>query len=51
MAAPCNQYLTAAQMALRNGQPFPQPPSEVTEVKFAECIRANGPGLPQSLRP
>jgi hypothetical protein len=40
--APCNQYLVAAQMALRNGEPFPQPPSAVQEVQFAECMRANG---------
>ena len=50
--APCNQYLNAAQMALRNGQPFPQPPSEVTEVKFAECMRANGvPNYPNPSGP
>jgi hypothetical protein len=50
--APCNQYLTAAQMALRDGQPFPQPPSEVTEVKFAECMRANGvPNYPNPSGP
>ena len=50
--APCNQYLTAAQMALRNGQPFPQPPSEVTEVKFAQCMRANGvPNYPNPSGP
>ena len=50
--APCNQYLTAAQRALRNGQPFPQPPSLVTEVKFAECIRANGvPNYPNPSGP
>ncbi len=50
--APCNQYLTAAQMALRNGQPFPQPPSEITEVKFAACMRANGvPNYPNPSGP
>ena len=50
--APCNQYLTAAQMALRNGQPFPQPPSEVQEVQFAECMRANGvPNYPNPSGP
>ena len=50
--APCNQYLAAAQRALRNGQPFPQPPSEVTEVKFAECMRANGvPNYPNPSGP
>ena len=49
--APCNRYLTAAQRALRNGQPFPQP-SLVTEVKFAECIRANGvPNYPNPSGP
>ena len=51
-AAPCNHYLAAAQMALRNGQPFPQPPSEVTEVKFAGCMRANGvPNYPNPSGP
>jgi hypothetical protein len=50
--APCNQYLVAAQKALRDGQPFPQPPSEVQEVQFAECMRANGfPSYPNPSGP
>jgi len=38
----CGNYLVAAQNALRGGQPAPQAPSLATQLKYAECMRANG---------
>jgi len=38
----CRAYLTAAQTALRAGQPPPKPPSTAEALKFSECMRANG---------
>jgi hypothetical protein len=37
----CAAYMTAAQTALRGGEP-PQTPSLATAEKFAQCMRANG---------
>jgi len=37
----CVSYMTAAQTALRGGEP-PQTPSLATAEKFAQCMRANG---------
>jgi len=37
----CASYMTAAQTALRGGEP-PQTPSLATAEKFAQCMRANG---------
>ncbi|MGH2717962.1 MAG: hypothetical protein ACRDJU_05225 [Actinomycetota bacterium] len=42
LTAPCSNYLSAASSALRNGQPMPSPPSQATEVKYSQCMRANG---------
>jgi hypothetical protein len=37
----CRAYLTAAQSALRGGQPAPKPdPAKL--LKYSECMRANG---------
>ncbi len=37
----CASYMTAAQTALRGGEP-PQTPSLATAEKFAQCMRTNG---------
>ena len=37
----CTTYMTAAQTALRGGEP-PQTPNQATAEKFAQCMRANG---------
>lgn len=37
----CRSYLSAAQSALRGGQP-PQQPDPVKEDRYAQCMRANG---------
>ena len=37
----CASFMTAAQTALRGGEP-PQTPSLATAEKFAQCMRANG---------
>jgi hypothetical protein len=37
----CASFMTAAQSALRGGEP-PQTPSLATAEKFAQCMRANG---------
>ena len=39
---PCSSYLTAASAALRGGEPAPQAPSLAVQLKYAECMRANG---------
>jgi hypothetical protein len=39
---PCSNYLLAAENQLRGGQPAPQAPSMATQLKYAECMRANG---------
>jgi hypothetical protein len=39
---PCSNYLTAASASLRGGQPAPQAPSLAVQLKYAECMRANG---------
>jgi hypothetical protein len=38
---PCSNYLLAAQNALRGGQPAPTD-NPVADLKYAECMRANG---------
>ncbi len=38
---PCGSYMTAAQTALRGGQP-PPAPDPGSALKFARCMRANG---------
>ena len=44
---PCSNYLNAASAALRGGQPAPQAPSLAVQLKYAECMRANGvPAFP-----
>jgi hypothetical protein len=44
---PCSNYLNAASAALRGGQPAPQAPSLAVQLKYAECMRANGvPNFP-----
>jgi hypothetical protein len=43
---PCSNYLLAAENTLRGGQPAPTD-NPVTDVKYAECMRANGvPNFP-----
>ena len=37
----CTVYMTAAQTALRGGEP-PPTPNQATAEKFAQCMRANG---------
>jgi hypothetical protein len=39
---PCSKYELAAESALRGGQPAPQGPSLAQQLKYAECMRANG---------
>jgi hypothetical protein len=39
---PCSSYELAAEAALRGGQSAPKPPDLAAEVKYAECMRANG---------
>ncbi len=39
---PCSNYLLAAENQLRGGQPAPQAPPMATQLKYAECMRANG---------
>jgi hypothetical protein len=41
-SGPCSSYLLAAENALRGGQPAPHAPPLATQVKYAECMRANG---------
>jgi len=38
---PCSNYLLAAEIALRGGQPAPAD-NPAQDVRFADCIRANG---------
>jgi hypothetical protein len=39
---PCSNYELAAENALRGGQSAPQAPSLAAQLKYAECMRANG---------
>lgn len=41
-SGPCGHYLQQASKLLLGGQPSPPPPSLATELKYAECMRANG---------
>jgi hypothetical protein len=39
---PCSSYLQAASKVLLGGQPAPKAPSLAQQLKYAECMRANG---------
>ncbi len=39
---PCSKYELEAESALRGGQPAPQAPSLAAQLKYADCMRANG---------
>jgi hypothetical protein len=41
-ADPCNQYIAAAQAALRAANPVPPPPDQAELIKYTDCMRANG---------
>jgi hypothetical protein len=38
----CSQYLAAAQTALRAANPVAPPPDQAQQVKYVNCMRANG---------
>jgi hypothetical protein len=39
---PCNRYMAAAQTALRAAHPVAPPPDQTEQVKYVNCMRANG---------
>lgn len=39
---PCNQYMAAAQSALRAANPVAPPPDQAELLKYVNCMRANG---------
>lgn len=41
-ADPCNHYMAAAQSALRAANPVAPPPDQSEQVKYVNCMRANG---------
>jgi hypothetical protein len=41
-SGPCSQYEQQAENALRAANPVPAPPDEAQQLKYAECMRANG---------
>jgi hypothetical protein len=41
-ADPCNRYMAAAQNALRAANPVAPPPDQTEQVKYVNCMRANG---------
>ena len=41
-ADPCNQYMAAAQAALRAANPAAPPPDQSALIKYVACMRANG---------
>jgi hypothetical protein len=41
-ADPCNQYVAAAQRALRAAHPVAGPPDQAKNLKYVSCMRANG---------
>jgi hypothetical protein len=41
-SGPCGHYLQQASKVLLGGQASPPPPSLATELKYAQCMRANG---------
>jgi hypothetical protein len=41
-ADPCNHYMAAAQTALRAANPAGRPPDQAEQIKYANCLRANG---------
>lgn len=49
-ADPCNQYMAAAEAALRAANPVPPPPDQAELTRYVECMRANGvPNYPYSV--
>jgi hypothetical protein len=41
-ADPCNRYMAAAQAALRAANPVGSPPDQTEQIKWVNCLRANG---------
>jgi hypothetical protein len=41
-ADPCEQYMAAAEAALRAAYPVAPPPDQSELIKYVECMRANG---------
>ena len=41
-ADPCNRYIAAAQAALRAANPVGPPPDQTQQIKWVNCLRANG---------
>lgn len=41
-AGPCNHYMAAAQAALRAANPVAPPPDQAEQIKYVNCLRANG---------
>jgi hypothetical protein len=41
-ADPCNHYMAAAQTALRAANPVGSPPDQTEQIKWVNCLRANG---------
>jgi hypothetical protein len=41
-ADPCNHYMAAAQTALRAANPVGSPPDQAEQIKYVNCLRANG---------
>ena len=41
-ADPCNHYMAAAQAALRAANPVGSPPDQAEQIKYVNCLRANG---------
>jgi hypothetical protein len=39
---PCNHYMAAAQTALRAANPVGSPPDQAEQIKYVNCLRANG---------
>lgn len=39
---PCDRYLAAAQSALRAANPVAPPPDQAEQLKYVDCMRANG---------
>lgn len=39
---PCNQYIAAAQAALRAANPVAPPPDQAELIRYTDCMRANG---------
>lgn len=41
-ADPCDRYMAAAQSALRAANPVAPPPDQAEQLKYVNCMRANG---------